>query len=155
MYSMITIGQVLNMKGRQFFSITPHATAYEALEMMADKDIGALLVVEEGKLVGVFSERDYARKVILKGKSSRTSTVEELMNCPPICAGQSLSVKDCMALMTDRHIRHLPVTNNGEIIGVVSLGDIVKMIISEQESTIQALENYVIGNDYGARVYCP
>src|SRR5574337_199777 len=123
MYSMITIAQVLNMKGHGFFSISPHVTAYEALEQMAEKNEGALLVVEDGKLVGISSERDYARKKILKGKSSKTTTVEELMSCPPICACQTLTVKDCMALMTNNHIRHLPIMDNGEIIGVVSLGD--------------------------------
>jgi CBS domain-containing protein len=155
MNSTITVGKVLQIKGHDFFAICPRATAYEALEMMADKKVGALLVVEDGKLVGVFSERDYARKVILKGKSSKSSTVAELMSCPPICAGPLLTLRDCMVLMTNNHIRHLPVMDGGAILGVVSLGDVVKMIITEQDSTIQTLENYVTGNDYMARVYCP
>ncbi len=155
MYSTITIEQVLHRKGHDFFAISPAATAYEALELMAEKNIGALLVVEDGKLAGIFSERDYARKVILKGKSSKSTTVGELMSRPAICAGPALVIRDCMALMTDNHIRHLPIVDNGAIIGLVSLGDIVKMVISEQDSAIKCLENYVTGNDYGARVYCP
>ncbi len=155
MYSTITIEQVLNMKGHDFFAISPGATAYEALEFMAEKNIGALLAVQDGRLVGVFSERDYARKVILKGKSSKTTTVGELMSCPPICAGPALTIRDCMALMTNNHIRHLPIMDKGAIIGLVSLGDVVKMVVSEQDSAIQTLENYVTGNDYGSRVYCP
>jgi CBS domain-containing protein len=155
MNSTLTLAQVLNIKGHDFFAISPRATAYEALEMMADRDVGALLAVEDGKLVGVFSERDYARKVILKGKSSKSTTVGELMSCPPICACPTLTLRDCMALMTGNRIRHLPVVDGGAIIGLVSLGDVVKMVISEQDTTIQALENYVTGNDYLARVYCP
>ncbi len=155
MYSTITIGQVLRIKGHDVFAISPRATAYEALEMMAEKDVGALLVVEDGRLAGIFSERDYARKVILKGKSSQSTTVGELMSCPPICACPALTLRDCMALMTANHIRHLPVMDKDAIVGLVSIGDIVKMVISEQDTTIQALENYVTGNDYGARVYCP
>jgi CBS domain-containing protein len=155
MYSTVTIGQVLQAKGYGFFAISPSASAYEALEMMADKDVGALLVIEDGRLVGVFSERDYARKVILKGRSSKSTTVAELMSCPPICAGPALSLRDSMALMIGNHIRHLPIIDRGAIIGTVSIVDVVKTIISEQDTTIQALENYVTGNDYGARVYCP
>ncbi len=155
MNSTMTIGQVLQTKGHGFFFISPRATAYEALEMMAARNVGALLVVEEGRLAGVFSERDYARKVILKGKSSKNTTVGELMSRPPICAGPGLTIRDCMALMIHNHIRHLPVVDKGAIIGVVSMGDVVKMVVSEQDSTIRTLENYVTGNDYGARVYCP
>lgn len=155
MYSTVTIGQVLHTKGRGFFAISPHASVYDALEMMADKDVVALLVVEDGRLVGVFSERDYARKVILKGRSSKSTTVAELMSCPPICAGPALTLRDCVALMINNHIRHLPIVDNGVIIGLVSIGDVVKTVISEQDTAIQALENYVTGNDYGARVYCP
>ena len=155
MNSMITIGQVLQTKGHGFFALSPQATAYEALEIMADKEVGALLVIEGGKLAGIFSERDYARKVILKGKSSKSTTVGELMSSPPICADPALTIRACLALMIANHIRHLPITDKGSILGVVSMGDIVKMIICEQDTTIQVLENYVTGNDYGARVYCP
>jgi CBS domain-containing protein len=155
MFSTITIGQVLHTKGHDFHAISQQATAYEALEIMADREVGALLVIEGGKLAGIFSERDYARKVILKGKSSKGTTVGELMSSPPICADSALTLRDCMALMTANHIRHLPIMDKGEIIGIVSMGDIVRTIICEQDSTIQVLENYVTGNDYGARVYCP
>ena len=141
-------------KGHDFHAISQQATAYEALEIMADRGVGAL-VIESGKLAGIFSERDYARKVILKGRCSKSTTVGELMSSPPICADPALTLRDCMALMTANHIRHLPIMDKGEIIGIVSMGDIVKTIICEQDSTIQVLENYVTGNDYGARVYCP
>jgi CBS domain-containing protein len=150
MHSMTTIGQVLQTKGHDFFAISPQETAYEALEIMADKDVGALLVIEGGKLAGVFSERDYARKVILKGKSTQSTTVGELMSSPPICADPALTIRGCMALMTRNHIRHLPIVDKGAIIGIVSIGDIMKMIISEQDTAIQVRENYVTGNDWGA-----
>ncbi len=155
MNSTMTIEQVIRMKGRDFFSISPDATAYEALELMAEKNIGALLVLEEMNLIGVFSERDYARKVILKGKSSKSTTVGELMSSPPICGCPNLTIRDCMALMTDKHIRHLPIMEQGAIVGLVSLGDVVKMVVSEQDSLIMTLENYVTGTDYRARIYCP
>ncbi|MEK6699620.1 MAG: CBS domain-containing protein [Nitrospirota bacterium] len=148
----ITVSQVLRSKGHGFFAISPQATAYEALEIMADRDVGALLVIDEGKLVGIFSERDYARKVILKGKSSKSTTVAELMSSPPICAGPELTLQDCMVLMTSNHIRHLPVLDKGLLTGVVSIGDVVQAVISEQETTIQTLENYITGNEYGARI---
>ncbi len=150
MHSMTTIGQVLRTKGHDFFAISPQETAFEALEMMADKDVGALLVIEGGKLAGVFSERDYARKVILKGKSSKSTTVGELMRSPPICGDPERTISDCMALMTVNHIRHLPIVDQGAIIGIVSRGDIVKMIMCRQDTAIQVPENYVTGNDWGA-----
>ncbi len=155
MNSTMTIEQVLRMKGRDFYSISPGTTAYEALEIMAEKNIGALLVLEEMNLVGVFSERDYARKVILKGRSSKSTTVGELMSTPPICGCPALTIRDCMALMTDKHIRHLPIVDQGAIKGLVSLGDVVKMVSSEQDSLIQTLESYVTETDYRARTYCP
>ncbi len=150
MHSMTTIGQVLRTKGHDFFAISPQETAYEALEIMADKDVGALLVIEGGKLAGVFSERDYARKVILKGKSSKSTTVGELMSSPPICGDPELTISDCMALMTVNHIRHLPIVDKGAIIGVVSIDDIVKTIMCEQNTAIQELENYATGYDWCA-----
>ena len=143
MHTAITVGQVLNTKGHEFWSIAPHETAYHALEVMADKDVGALLVMENGKLVGMFSERDYARKVILKGKSSKSTTVRELMTSQPICMGPEQSINECMAVMTSNHIRHVPVMDCGIIKGVVSIGDVVNAIISEQEITIQELESYI------------
>ncbi len=148
MHSMTTIGQVLQTKGHDFIAISPQETAYEALEIMADKDVGALLVIEGGKLAGIFSERDYVRKVILKGKSSKSKTVGDLMSSPPICADPALTIRDCMALMTGNHIRHLPIVDKGAIIGIVSIGDIMK--ICEQDTAIQVPENYVTGKDWGA-----
>ena len=147
-----TIRHMLEVKGRDIWSIGPGASVFDALRMMSDKDVGALLVMDEGKLVGVFSERDYARKVILKGKSSRTTTVGELMSSPPICASPELTIGECMVMMNSNHIRHLPVMNNGEVTGVVSIGDVVGAIIRSQEATITQLEIYITGDDYAVSV---
>jgi signal-transduction protein with cAMP-binding, CBS, and nucleotidyltransferase domain len=152
MYTTITIGCVLRSKGHGYWGIGSRASAYEALEIMAEKEIGALMVVDEGKLVGVFSERDYARKVILKGKSSKTTTVEELMSSPPICGGPHLTLKEAMVLMTANRIRHLPVLDNGQLTGVVTIGDVVNAIITCQAAEISQLENYITCNDYAARL---
>lgn len=138
-----TVGQVLRSKGQGYWHIPPSATAYRGLEIMAEKNVGALLVIEDGNLVGMFSERDYARKVILKGKSSRSTEVRELMTSPPITIEPDRSIRESMILMTSNHIRHLPVVEAGTVLGVVSLGDIVSSIITEQESTIQDLESYI------------
>lgn len=138
------VGQVLRSKGYGYHGIGPEGTAYDALELMAEKNVGALLVVEDHKLVGVFSERDYARKVVLQGRSSKNTTVRELMSGQPVHVGPKASMRDCMALMTDHHIRHLPVIDSGTILGVVSIGDVVHAIISEQESTIEELEEYIL-----------
>ena len=154
MNTMLTVNQVLQSKSHGCWSIGPRATAYEALEIMADRDVGALLVIEGGKLVGIFSERDYARKVILKGKSSKDTMVRELMSRPPICAGPHLTLKDCMVLMTSNHIRHLPILDSGTLIGILSIGDVVNAVISEQDTTINMLENYISGNDYLSSVHC-
>jgi CBS domain-containing protein len=151
MYTSITAGQVLQSKGQVFHAVGPDMLAYDALEIMSDSNIGALLVVENGHLQGVFSERDYARKVILKGKSSKTTVVRELMSSPPIFVSPETSLKECMVLMTNNHIRHLPVLQNGAIKGVVSIGDVVNTVISEQEMVIEELENYIEGNEYNKR----
>ena len=143
MRTSITVGQVLRSKGQGFWYVAPSMTAYEALEIMADKNVGALLVVEGGKLMGVFSERDYARKVILKGKSSKSTEVRELMTSPPICIGPEKSIHECMVLMTKNHIRHVPVVDLRGLSGIVSIGDIVNSIISDQEATIEELESYI------------
>jgi len=152
MYSAITVREILRNKGHGYLGMPPGATAYAALEVMADQDVGAILVLDEGKLVGVFSERDYARKVILKGKSSRSTTVGELMSAPPITIAPEITLQECMVTMTNNHIRHLPVLENGSILGVVSIGDVVGAIIRSQEDTIHQLENYITGDDYPARV---
>jgi CBS domain-containing protein len=143
MHTTITVLQVLNTKGHDLWSIAPGATAYHALEIMADKNVGALLVMENEKLVGMFSERDYARKVILKGKSSKSTTVREVMTSQPICIGAEESIHECMVIMTNNHIRHVPVTDRGLLRGVVSIGDVVHAIIADQETTIEELESYI------------
>lgn len=150
MSTTITVGQVLKAKGYGFHGIGPEATAYDALEMMAEKNVGALLVMENGRLIGVFSERDYARKVILKGKSSKNTAVRELMGSPPIHVAPKASLKECMVLMTNNHVRHLPVMDNGALLGVISIRDAVNAVISEQESTIEELEEYIAGTGYRA-----
>jgi CBS domain-containing protein len=143
MRTTITVGQVLKSKGQEYWFVAPSTTVYEALETMADRNVGALLVVDGGKLVGMFSERDYARKVILKGKSSKNTVVRDLMTSPPICIGPEQSIHECMVLMTKNHIRHVPVTDHRGLLGVVSIGDIVNSIISDQEATIEELESYI------------
>ncbi len=139
----ITVGQVLQSKGQSFWFVAPSVTVYEALELMAERNVGALPVVESGKLLGMFSERDYARKVILKGKSSKSTAVRELMSSPPICIGPEQSIQECMVLMTRNHIRHVPVTDQRGLLGIVSIGDIVHSIITDQEALIEELESYI------------
>jgi len=139
------IRTVLEGKGGEVWSVSPTATVYQAIELMAEKGVGALLVLEEGKLVGIISERDYARKVILKGKSSRETQVREIMSDRVICAAPEQTVDDGMKLMTAHRIRHLPVVEAGNVIGVLSIGDLVKWIITAQEETIGQLESYITG----------
>lgn len=140
-----TVRQLVGRKGSNIWSTEPDAIVFGALKIMAEKEIGSLLVFEDDQLAGIFSERDYARKVILKGKSSHETKVREIMTENVVCVRPDQSMADCMALMTDKHVRHLPVLDNNEIIGVISIGDVVKEIISEQEFVIGQLENYITG----------
>ncbi len=143
---MTTIAQLLNVKGNQIWSVEPKATIFEALEIMSEKEIGALLVMEDGKLTGIFSERDYARKVILKGKSSKETPVGELMTKKVFYIDPQKTINDCMAMMTAKRIRHVPVIEDNQVMGIVTIGDVVNQIISEQEVTINHLENYITGS---------
>jgi CBS domain-containing protein len=142
---MKTVRQLLQSKGSQVHSITPDAKVIEALKLMADKEVGALAVVEGSRLAGMISERDYARKVILQGKSSKDTTVREIMTPGVITVTLSHTVDDCMKLMTELRVRHLPVTEGGRIVGVVSLGDLVKYVISAQQEEILHLQAYIAG----------
>lgn len=140
-----TIGEILRYKGHAAWSIEPGATVYEAIRLMAEKNVGALLVTEAGRLVGIISERDYTRKVILKGKASKETAVREILSGQVIHVTPAHTVEDCMRLMTEHRIRHLPVLEGDQIVGVVSIGDLVNWIISAQSSTIQQLQTYISG----------
>ena len=145
MYKTTTVKQILSEKGHDVWSTSPDTAVFDALKQMSEKGIGALVVLEDKEVVGIFSERDYARKVILEGKSSRKLPIKEIMTRRVICVKPEFTTEECIALMTDKHIRHLPVVEDDELIGIVSIGDIVKAIISKQEVVIQDLENYITG----------
>jgi CBS domain-containing protein len=140
---MKTLKQLLDAKGGNVYSITPDARVFDALKLMADKSVGALVVLDGGRLAGVISERDYARKVILHGKSSHDLKVRDIMTSKVISVHPGQTVEECMALITEKRIRHLPVTEGERLIGVLSIGDLVKEVIAEQQRTIEQLESYI------------
>jgi CBS domain-containing protein len=140
---MKTVKEILEAKPQKVLSVSPEATVLDALKAMADYEIGALVVLEGERLAGIFSERDYARKVILHGKASKDTPVHEIMTHKVVCVRPEQSVEECMALMTDKRIRHLPVLQDKKVIGVISIGDVVKEVISEQRLMIEQLEHYI------------
>ena len=137
------VSQILKAKGNKIWSIAPQETAYKALQLMSEKNLGAVLVIDKGKVVGIFTERDYARKVILKGKSSKTTPVSELMTKEVLCVDPETSVEDCMSLMTEKFVRHLPVMEKKKLVGVVTQGDVVKQLIADQKFENEELERYI------------
>ena len=143
------INAILAQKRDEIFSISPDATVYEAIEMMSNKNVGALLVMEGERLVGMISERDYTRKVFLRGKRSRETSVTEIMSTQLTTTRPQEGVEKCLRLMTDKHIRHLPVLDDDKVVGVISIGDLVKWVISCQSATIAHLENYIHGGYSG------
>lgn len=142
---MTTIRQLLAQKGPEVLTIGPDETVFDAIRMMAGHEVGALVVLEDGKLIGIFTERDYARNVFLKGRSSPKTRVSEVMSTHVICVAPEETVEDCMAIMTDRKVRHLPVISENQMIGIVSIGDLVKSIISDQKFVIEQLERFITG----------
>ncbi|HEY3344398.1 MAG TPA: CBS domain-containing protein [Anaerolineaceae bacterium] len=143
---MTTVRQIIQAKGMTVWTISPQASVLEALQLMAEKNVGALLVTEGEQVAGIFSERDYARSVALRGRTAENTQIGEIMTPRVIYVHPSQSMEDCMALMTDKHIRHLPVMEGERLIGVISIGDVVKEIISEQQFTIHSLESYITGS---------
>lgn len=142
---MKRVKDILGVKGNDVWSIEPGASVYDAMKLMADKEVGALMVIDGTKLVGIVSERDYARKVILHGRSSKSTEVKEIMTTHVLYARPEQHIEECMALMTEKRVRHLPVMDEGRLVGVISIGDLVKSIITEQKFIIEQLERYISG----------
>ncbi len=142
---METMRQILAAKGGEAYAVSPDASVLDAVRMMAEREVGALLVMEGERLAGIVSERDYARKVVLRGRSSSETKVEDIMTADVVVAGPDRSVEQCMAAMTEHRIRHLPVVEDGKVVGVVSIGDLVKVVIADQRATIEQLERYIAG----------
>ena len=145
---MSSVRVILRTKGPDVWSMAPDAMVYDALKLMAEKNVGAVLVMDANRIVGILSERDYARKVILHGKSSKDTPVREIMTERVVYVRPQQTAEECMALMTDKRVRHLPVLEDDQVVGVISIGDVVKNIISEQEFIIEQLERYISGTVY-------
>jgi CBS domain-containing protein len=141
----VTVSTMLKQKPRQIWSISPAASVYECLEMMAEKQVGALLVMDQGTLTGIISERDYARKVFLLGRTSKDTLVAEIMTSPVVTVTCQHTIGDCMHIVTDKRIRHLPVMDGDKVIGLISIGDLVNWVINEQQKTIMQLQAYICG----------
>jgi CBS domain-containing protein len=141
-----SVSAILAQKGSAVWSIAPNSTVFDAIHLMAEKNVGALTVLENGRLIGIISERDYTRKVILKGKSSKETLVQEIMTKDLVTAHPGDSVGECMAMMTEKRVRHLPVIEGGKMVGLVAIGDLVRRIISSQTATIENLESYITGS---------
>ena len=142
---MKLVQHLLDRKGTEVISIERAASVFDAIKLMADRGVGALLVMEDGRITGIVTERDYARKVILKGRSSETTRVEEIMTAEVITASTKQTVAECMTLMTEKRIRHLPVVDDDGLVGLISIGDLVQAIISDQQTAIEQLESYISG----------
>ena len=140
---MKTVQQLLDSKRHRLISVSPDSTVLDVLKLMAEKEIGAVLVLDGEQLAGIFSERDYARKVLLQGKSSKETPVREIMTEKVVCVQPEQTIEDCMGLMTDKRIRHLPVLDSKKVVGVISIGDVVKEMLSEKEFVIKQLESYI------------
>lgn len=142
---MTTVRDILKTKGNTIWTVSPDVTVFDALVFMAEKNVGALVVTSGDKIVGILSERDYARKIVLKGRSSRDTRVREIMTPDPVCVSPEESIQECMEIMNSRHIRHLPVLENLKLSGMISIRDVIKAVISEKEFTIKQLEDYIKG----------
>ena len=142
---MKVVKEILDAKGHEFWSVSPESSVYDAISLMAEKEVGSVLVIEQGRVKGILTERDYARRVVLEGKSSPSLPVSQIMSANVLCTRLDQPLEECMALMTEKRVRHLPVLDGDEIVGVVSIGDLVKAVISEQKFIIEQLEQYIAG----------
>jgi len=147
---LATVGDLLEAKGHQVYTVAPTDRAADAVKRMTLRNVGALIVLDRGVIAGIFSERDYARKVILKGRDAKDALVRDFMTTDVNVFGPAHTIDDCMALMTSRRVRHIPVVDHHKLIGIISIGDVVNKVISDQTTTIQDLERYITGADYGA-----
>jgi CBS domain-containing protein len=145
---MTTVKHVLDRKGHEVHSISPDASVFDALKAMAEHDIGSLVVLENDKLVGIITERHYSREIVLKGKTSPATRVRDIMSARVVCARPEQAVEECMAVMTARAVRHLPVLDQGQLVGIVSIGDMVKGVIDDQKFVIEQLEHYIHGHEH-------